>query len=234
MNYAVIVSGGIGSRMKNVTLPKQYVDVEGKPIILYSVEKFFACEEINAIVIVAAQSWHTQLHEWISHIPSEKPCLFAEAGGSRQASVFEGLKTCVKMGCEQGDRVLIHDAVRPLVSVRLIRECLGYSDEYNGAMPALHVTDTIYTGEDGRSITGLLDRDSLFGGQSPECFDLSEYFRIHCGLTEEQLAAVHGSSEIAFGNGMKIKLIEGDPLNFKITTIEDLHRFELIVKGGIE
>lgn len=233
MNYAVIVSGGIGSRMKNVALPKQYIEVAGKPIILYSVEKFFACEEIDAVVIVAAQPWHAALHEWISRIPSEKPCLFTDAGSSRQASVYEGLEVCVKMGCKPGDKVLIHDAVRPLVSEQLIRECLGYSDEYNGAMPALPVTDTIYIGVDGHSITGLLDRDSLFGGQSPECFDLPEYYRINCGLTAEQFATVHGSSEIAFGSGMKIKLIHGDPSNFKITTIEDLRRFEHIVNGGM-
>ncbi len=232
MNYAILVSGGVGSRMKNASLPKQYLTVNGKPIILYTLEKFFTCKEIDVIVIVAAESWQPIISGWLSELGWNKPYFFANAGASRQESVYNGLKTCISRGCNSSDKALVHDVVRPCVSMELIKKCLVYSEEYDGVLPVLPVTDTMYVSSSGGEITGLLERNTLFGGQSPECFNLQKYYSVHRGLTTEQLAQVHGSSEIAFANGMKIKLIPGEALNFKITTVEDLSRFELMVNGG--
>ena len=116
------------------------------------------------------------------------------------------------------DIVLIHDAARPLVSNDLINRCYNGCKEADGIMPVNPVKDTTYLSEDGKHIQSLLNRSHLWGGQAPEAFRFGNY--IHG----------HGSTEIAFKAGLDCKMVEGDPMNFKITTPEDLSSFEAIIK----
>ena len=98
-------------------------------------------------------------------------------------------------------------------------------------MPVISVKDTIYQSKDGKSIDHLLKRSELFAGQAPESFDFRKYLDIHNSVSDDEIAATAGSSEIAYRHGMKVRLVEGSERNFKITTIEDLETFETIVKG---
>lgn len=230
MNYAVILSGGVGNRF-GADIPKQYLDACGKPIIRYTLERFFSASCIDKIVVVASAMWHEFIGEIISALP-QKPFDFADAGASRQGSIFNGLKKCVESGIEDGDRVIIHDAVRPLVSGALINKCMDALDENDAVMPVLHVNDTVYVSDDGTHVSGLLDRDKLYAGQAPEAFNLKKYYELNNALTADALDSIRGSSELAFKNGLAIKLIDGDLRNFKITTVADLERFKQILEQG--
>ena len=89
--------------------------------------------------------------------------------------------------------------------------------------------DTVYQSEDGMNISALLPRETLFSGQAPEAFKIGKYLEAHKAISREELLQINGSTEIAYIAGMNIKMIQGDEINFKITTPEDLTRFNLLI-----
>lgn len=230
MNYALILSGGIGSRMNNKDIPKQYIKVHDKPIIIYTLEQFEKSNEIDKIVIVAAKAWKTYIQDECQSYGISKLLDIAINGETRQESIYSGLKKCMEYSDSMKDKVIIHDAVRPLVSQDMITECLKSVDIYEGCMPVLPLTDTIYFSDNGQDITDLTDRSKLYSGQAPESFDLHKYYEVNATTSKEELSKIRGTTELAFKKGLKIKLIAGDDNNFKITTRSDLARFEMIVK----
>lgn len=231
MNIAIILSGGSGSRLKSGTQPKQYLTVSGKPIFSYCLSTFQKTQTIDAIVIVAGEEWHDLIHVWLDTENISKFRGFANPGRTRQHSIYEGLKL-VKEFANESDVVIIHDAARPLVSTELISKCVEEAGTVGGAMPVLPMKDTVYMSDNGSSVTGLLNRDEIFAGQAPEAFQFGRYLLIHENMTDEEIAAVRGSSEIAYRNGIEIKLVEGSELNFKITTRQDLQQFEAYMLNG--
>lgn len=228
MNTAVILAGGVGSRM-GVDRPKQYLVVENKPIIVYCLEIFEKHNNIDKIVIVVSDEWKDYVIENVEKYNISKVCGYAPAGRTRQHSIYNGLK-CTEANASDTDVVIVHDAARPLVSDKIIEDCIIGATEDDGAMPVISVKDTIYQSKDGKSIDKLLKRSELFAGQAPESFDFKKYLDIHNSVSDDEIAATAGSSEIAYRHGMKVRLVEGSERNFKITTIEDLETFETIVK----
>ena len=225
MKYLVILSGGVGTRMNNER-PKQYIEIENKPIIAYTLDQFdlFLFE---SVILVVAENWKEYIKNNVLNKYRYSKFGFAGAGDSRQESILNGLKTIKNINEE--DLVFIHDAARPCVSKKLVDNMISISADYDGVMPVLPVKDTIYISKNGREISGLLQRDELFAGQSPELFKLATYLAINNKLTKEELSNVRGSSEVAYKYNMKIGLIEGDEKNFKITTPADLERFKEIL-----
>ena len=129
------------------------------------------------------------------------------------------------------DYVLIHDAARPLLSAELISDCLEAVRGHDGVLPVLPMKDTVYRSADGRSITSLLDRSTVFAGQAPEVFLLGRYLQASRRLLPDAILRINGSTEPAIMDGMDIAMIPGDEGNFKITTKEDLERFRRIIAG---
>lgn len=228
MNYAIILSGGVGSRMK-LNIPKQYVEVNGKPIINYCLETFLSCKIIDIIIIGVAEEWHDFVKKSISKINTNKPIYFTSPGETRQFSIYNALKTIQEIGGQSEDIVIIHDAARPLVSTQLINNCINACQESDGVLPVIPVKDTIYFSKDGNQIDNLLDRSSLWAGQAPEAFRFGKYFKAHEEMEHNELLKINGSTELAVKAGMQCKMIEGDPMNFKITTSEDLINFKNII-----
>lgn len=231
MNYAVMLSGGIGSRMRSDGFPKQYLLVEGKPILMYALETFNRSADVDKIVIVANDVWQEDILNWVKEYNIDKFDRFAAPGKERQYSILSGLEACMETSTSDKDKVIIHDAVRPLVSEQLIANCFAQLDEHDGCMPVLPINDTVYQSFDRSSISALLDRSTLFKGQSPESFRLWEFTELNRNATPEEMAITRGTSEIAFRHGMDVSLIAGEDRNFKLTTPADMVRFETIVMG---
>lgn len=230
MNIAIILSGGTGTRV-GASIPKQYIEVDGKPIISYCVETFAKREDIDFFIIGAADGWQGYLRDKLSHIV--KPIYFAQPGDTRQLSIFNALKKAEEMGAKENNIVIIHDAARPLVTNHIIDQCLDgiLKDHYDGVLPVIHMKDTIYLSENGKDIKQLLNRDQLYAGQAPESFLFGKYMAIHKSMPISEVAAIKGSTEIAYKGGMRMKLAEGSEMNFKITTPEDLVNFKNIINN---
>lgn len=226
MNTALILAGGTGSRFGG-EIPKQYLEASGKPIIAYCLKTFAAHEKIDEIRIVADEEWHPFIQECAGMECGRKLRGFSLPGKNRQLSIWNGLKDILQYGNEE-DIVIVHDAARPLVSTRIISDCLETCKEYDGALTVIPVKDTVYYGRDGK-IESLLDRDRLMAGQAPEAFRLGAYYRANEMLLPDKILQINGSTEPAVLAGLHIGCVAGEERNFKITTREDLARLEQIV-----
>lgn len=227
MNVALILSGGVGTRLGG-EIPKQYRMAGGRPVIAYCLETLGKHEEIDAIQIVADPAWQEFIMENGEPLWKQKFRGFSLPGENRQLSIYHGVQDIRKFAAD-GDVVLIHDAARPLLSENLISDCFKGMDGYEGALPVLPMKDTVYLSENGEEISGLLDRRQIFAGQAPEAFRLGSYYQANESLLPDRIKQINGSTEPAILAGMKIRMISGDERNFKITTMQDLIRFEEII-----
>lgn len=227
MNIALILAGGTGTRL-GAELPKQYLEVEGRPIIAYCLQTLEEHPEIDGIQVVAEVEWHSLIREWCG----QKLRGFSQPGKNRQLSILSGLEDIRKYASEE-DVVLIHDAARPLVSKQMITACLAGCKVHDGVMPALPMKDTVYYGTEGR-IEGLLERSRVIAGQAPEAFVFGKYYEANKTLLPQKILEINGSTEPALLAGMDVCYIPGDENNFKITTKEDLERFSRIVVKEVE
>ena len=153
---------------------------------------------------------------------------FANAGKSRQHSVLNGLRQVNSLdNIDENELVVIHDAARPCVSKEIVENCIDYLKMFDCSMPIVPVKDTVYLSNNGKMITQLLNRDTLYAGQTPEGCHLQTYLKINELLTDEELLSVRGTSAIAFAKGLSVGLFPGTESNYKITTRDDLMRFEM-------
>lgn len=226
MNIALILSGGTGSRV-GAEIPKQYLKVGGRAIISYCLETFESSQSISAIQIVADEHWH----EMIRRSSLRKLKGFSEPGKTRQLSILNGLED-IRSYAGKDDLVIIHDAARPLVSFNQIDSVIEAAKEHDGAIPVLPMKDTVYLSGQSRRITALLDREHVVAGQAPESFKLEPYYMANRKLLPDKIAKINGSTEPAVLAGLDIVTIQGDEKNFKITSKNDLIRFEEIVSKG--
>lgn len=225
MNIAIILSGGIGTRLGG-NLPKQYIEVNGKPIIQYSIEIFANMQEIDGLVICLAAEWRQYVQTLFEHLKISKPVIYSQPGEVRQMTILNALQTLKQQGLEDEDIVIIHDAARPFISEALIRRCIGGCADADGTMPCVPVKDTLYQSKDGHSITSLLQRNEIVAGQSPEAFRFGRYLDAHNRMKRDEILRISGSTEIAFKMGLNVNLVKGEEINFKITTSEDLENFK--------
>ena len=235
MNIALILSGGTGTRM-GTDIPKQYIEVCGKPIISYCIECISKHPKIDAIQIVAEEEWRELISESIEQFAKTKEVEissklkgFSKPGANRQLSIYNGLEA-IKTYADDDDYVFIHDAARPLLSEKQITDCLKAADGHDGVLPVLPMKDTVYSSTDGKTITSLLNRKEIYAGQAPEVFRLGKYYEANRKLLPDEILRINGSTEPAILVGMDIAMIPGDENNFKITTRADLERFERILR----
>ena len=229
MNVVLILSGGTGLRVGS-DIPKQYVEVGGRPIISYSVENLFLHSRIEAIQIVAEASWHSRIEAWLDVEEFKRKFRgFSLPGATRQLSILNGLED-IRKYAEDSDYVFIHDAARPFLSEQMITECLDGVSGHDGAIPVLPMKDTVYSSPDGLTIGALLNRSKIYAGQAPEIFLLGKYYEANKALLPEKILKINGSTEPAVMAGMDIAMIPGDERNFKITTKADLERFRRIIE----
>lgn len=230
MTIALILSGGTGSRVGN-NVPKQYLEVEGRPLISYCIETFSEHPEIDVIQIVAAKDWQEQLRLWMEEADGNRKFRgFSVPGETRQLSILNGLRD-VRAYASEEDRVLIHDAARPLLSGKLITECLTALCGHDGVLPVLPMKDTVYYSEDGKQVSRLLNRSRLYAGQAPEAFVLESYLKANERLLPTEIYGINGSTEPAILAGLDVVMIPGDERNFKVTTKADLERLEEVLRG---
>lgn len=229
MAVALILSGGMGARM-GTDVPKQYIEIGGRCIISYCIETLLRHEKINSIRITADALWHETIRQCLEKYDTNNKFKgFSAPGANRQLSILNGLKD-IRGHAADDELVLIHDAARPMLSEKLITDCLGAAAGHDGAMPVLPMKDTVYRSADGKNISSLLNRKEVFAGQAPEAFVLGKYYEANMRLVPDRILEINGSAEPAVMAGMDIAMLPGSEDNLKITTRKDLERFEEILR----
>ena len=217
-NLAIILSGGTGNRF-NSPLPKQLHTINNKSIIEYSVEKFVNVNLFNYIIVVS----HKDLIKKTIKLLPYKNIIFTKGGITRQESVFNGLKEAAKF---KPKNIIIHDAVRPFFSEKLIQELLNNLTNHDGVIPSVNIYDSIrYNLKNNYKD---VDRENLKLIQTPQAFKFQSIFQAHRKFKKINFT---DDSLILYKLKNSIKLIKGEPSNFKITTKEDLKFGELLIKG---
>lgn len=226
---AVLLSGGVGSRMQASGMPKQYMELCGSPMIMYSIRTFDKHPDIDGMVIVADPQWREPISAWMRAENIQKFVAYADPGETRQYSILSGLRA-LDAHCEAVASVIIHDAARPLVSRELISRCLSGLDGHDGALPILKAKDTYYLTDSQGRVERLLPRARLAAGQAPEAFAFRKYYQAHLDTGREELLKITGSTELAVIRGLDVTTVEGDERNIKITTPNDLDLAEAYIR----
>ena len=230
MNIALILSGGTGTRL-GAGIPKQYLEVNGQMIISYALETVLFHQSIDAVQIVAGDSWKADIEDQI-HLLQEKhkdkpanPVYFSMPGENRQLSIYNGLCGIQKYA-DAESFVMVHDAARPMLTDEMVSAYFEKVKGHDGLLPVLPMKDTVYLSTNGSSVTSLLDRSQIFAGQAPEIFVLGKYIQANERLLPDAIKKINGSTEPAVLAGMDIVMVPGNERNFKITTQMDLERFQ--------
>jgi 2-C-methyl-D-erythritol 4-phosphate cytidylyltransferase len=212
---AIIPAAGQGSRFGG-EIPKQYCELAGKPVLLHVVERFFVDPRIDQIVIAVSQSL-------LRNLKQAERTRFAAGGATRQDSVMRALEAA----SDGFDLVAVHDAVRPFYSSQTLHALLDAAAEGGAAIPALAVSDTIHIVEHGLIAT-TPNRDHLAAAQTPQCFRFEVLRDILERAAREGFEATDEGT-LAARYGYPVRVLPGDPLNFKITHPEDLERAEKLL-----
>lgn len=224
MNIAILLSGGTGSRLGS-DIPKQYIEVNGKMIITYSLEVMCGHKDIDGIVIVVADEWKGKVKETLENLNSETNVFFTKPGANRQLSIYNALQEIAVHDEFVASNVFIHDAARPNLTYEMITSYLGAMEGHDGVLPVLPMKDTVYYSQDGTQVSNLLDRSKVFAGQAPEVFNFEKYYAACKALLPDKILTINGSTEPAILAGMNIAMVSGDENNYKITTKADLEKF---------
>ena len=227
MTSALILAGGMGNRLSELGIPKQFAKVAKIPLVMYCIRAFENSAGIDSIAIVAQENRQERLRGRLEECGIEKFRTFAPPGRTRQHSILNGLLALQSLNPQS---VVIHDAARPLVTEQDVGDCIRAFDGHDGATPVIPLNDTVYQSADGMFVSSLLNRNELFAGQTPECYKFAPYLEACKALSDEELGDIRGSSEIAFKAGMKIRLYKGNTQNFKITTAMDFSFFKHLIE----
>lgn len=233
--YAAILAGGSGTRMNSPT-PKQFLMLGGLPVFIHSVKKLLSDKRIKELWIGANGDWFelakSQLAEFVGDNGRVRLC---EGGADREATMLNTLNAIRSNNViGDGDIVLIHDAVRPFVTARIINDVINEMDYCDACNTVVPVNDTIVKSSDGRIIDGMPPRKELFAGQSPQGFKINKLFGAFEALNDEERKLLTETTKVCFLNGIDIHIVKGEFFNFKITTPYDLRVAESIISFAEE
>lgn len=231
MNIGVILAGGTGSRMGIVDKPKQFIDIYGKPITIHTLETFDSHPEIDAIAIVCLEEWMDDLKILLRKYEIGKAKWIVRGGSTRQESIYNVIEE-LSRECSEDDILVIHDSVRPLVSHKIISNNIIGAEKYGAVDTVVPSADTIVKSIDGNTINEVPNRSQLYIGQTPQSFKLSLIKEAHDKAIEANVLDSTDDCQLILRLGEEVHLVEGEKLNFKVTSFDDLLLLKAIVKLG--
>ena len=221
-NIAIIPSGGIGTRL-NSPIPKQYIEVLGKELIYYTLNTFQNCNLIDQIIIPAHESYFDLLHQIKEKYGFTKIKKIVAGGKERQDSVYQGF---LNSDSEKEDLIIVHDAARPLLSPELLEKAILLANEKSAAIVALKARDTLLNIESNKS--EYLDRNNIYYIQTPQIcknYLMEKAYKI---AIENNFLGTDESMLLKNAN-IDFEIVEGESINFKITTNDDLEIFKKLL-----
>lgn len=233
MIYAGILAGGIGKRMGRTELPKQFLNIGSKPIIVHTVEQFLISNKIDRIVIATPENWLAYTNDIIRKYYSEEERIHIIVGGNtRNETIMNICKFIKENSVDKENIVLTHDAVRPFITQRIINDNIdAMQDEKIDAVDTvIPAYDTIVESTNNNTITNIPIRDYMYQGQTPQTFRVNELMNVYNSLKDEEKEILTDAAKIYVLKNKKVKIVNGETFNMKITTQYDLKMANAIVK----
>ncbi len=233
MIFGAILAGGIGTRMGNVEKPKQYLMVGGKPIIIHTIEAFTACEKLDKVIVLCPEDWLDYTQELFDQYGvSSKQIAIIPGGAMRNDTIMNAISYVEKnYGLEDDTILLTHDAVRPLVTKRIIEDNIAAVREKGACDTVVPATDTIVESLDGHVISHVPDRAHLYQGQTPQSFKAKEFRELYLSLTDHEKETLTDAAKVFVIKGREVALVKGETYNVKITYPSDLQLAESLLGG---
>lgn len=230
MNVAIIIAGGSGHRM-NQDIPKQFINVYDKPVLIYTLEGFQRHPEIDAIEVVCLDGWHDILRAYAKQFNITKLKWIVSGGQSGQESIRNGVYNLEGI-CDKEDIVIVHDGIRPLVDETVLSDVIVKCKQYGNAVTSLPYNEQIFKIKDDFSTTEYIPRETLKRVSTPQAYKFGKIDWAYHEAFEKGIG-IYGSS---YTNTMMVDLGEtlyfaaGSDKNIKLTTKDDLEMFKAYLK----
>ncbi len=228
MNIALIFAGGTGQRMNVSSKPKQFLDLYGKPILIYTLEHFQKNKKIDAIVLVCIKSWISYAKKLIEKYKITKISTIVSGGKTGQESIYKGLLKVYKQ--DPNSIVLIHDGVRPLIDDNTISTVINGTQKKGNCITVSPAIETIMLKNDNNQTTKLFDRKNCLLARAPQAFYTKDILKAHKQAKKEKLEFIDSASLMQYC-GYKLHTIIGPVENIKITTPIDFCLFRALVEA---
>lgn len=233
MNIALIFAGGSGTRMNTKSRPKQFLEMNGKPIIIHTIEYFENCSQIDKIVVVCIEDWIEKFGKMLTKHNITKVAKVVPGGATGQLSIYNGLCAAKEVvGDDYEDSVvLIHDGVRPLISEQLILDNINMVREKGTAITVTPATETIIQVNDNKEISNVVDRNSCYTAKAPQSFFLKDIVSVHERALSDGHDNMIDSATMMRAYGYVLNTVLGPVENIKITNPTDFYIFRSIYEA---
>lgn len=234
-NIGLIIAGGSGNRMGQ-DIPKQFMHVDGRPIIIHTMNCFQRHPDIEAIAVVCLRGWETVLQSYANQFNITKLRWIFPGGNTGMESIHNGIYGLKENGCSDDDLVLIHDAVRPLLSQEIISSNIAICKAYGYAITGIKCREAILESYDGFSATKSIPRETLVRTQTPQTFRLKNIINAHELAKQNGITNSVASCTLVaeLNNNIEMHIVPGSEKNIKITTVEDLEILKALMHTSKE
>lgn len=230
MNFAGILAGGSGTRMGKTDLPKQFLSLGGRPIIVHTIEQFLISPVIEKIIVAVPENWISYTKDIVEKYCNDERIEIIEGGSDRNGTVMNICRHIESNYKTTKDTVVVtHDAVRPFITQRIIKDNVEGCLKYGATDTVVPAFDTIVESRDGEVISNIPVRKEMYQGQTPQSFKLKEFIKINESLTEEEKAILTDACKVYVMKNKPVGLVMGETFNIKITTKHDLKMANLMI-----
>jgi len=236
MIYAGILAGGQGKRMGNVPMPKQFLLLNEKPVIVHTLEKFLLNPRFEKIIVASPKEWINYTQDILKkYILDMSKIIIVEGGKERNDTIMNIIQYIeTEFGVGNDDVLLTHDAVRPFLTHRIIEENIDMGIEHGAVDTVIEAIDTIVESQDNEFITNIPQRNIMYQGQTPQTFHIKKLEDLYNSLSTEEKDILTDACKIFSMKDEQVKLVKGEIFNIKITTPYDLNVANSIIKGSLD
>lgn len=222
MNIAIILAGGVGSRMHSKEIPKQFLLVAGKPIIIYTLEKFESSDEIDKIVLVCKDGYEEKLRGYVNQFRIKKVSAIVLGGETRQDSLYQGVVAARTLSTNpKEDIILIHDAVRPAVSLSLISKTIEMAKQHKAVISVGRPIETIMIIGDDGFVKEVKNRTICRTGKAPHAYNLDLLSSVFEKARSDGKYSYIDDESMMYDYGVPLFTVECSDANIKITNRMD-------------
>lgn len=232
MNIALLTAGGTGTRMHQ-DIPKQFLHVRNKPILIYTLEAFERHPSIDAIIVVGLERWIDIIWAYAKQFDISKLKWVVPGGSTGQESIHNGLLELEKH-CKLSDIVMVHDGNRPMISQDVISDSLAKQKEYGSSVTVIPCVEVVFESDDRRSSTVNIPRDKLLRSQTPHTYSLEKLLWAHEESDRLGITNTVASCDLMCRLGEIVYFSKGSERNLKITTVEDIDIFTSLLDSKKE
>ncbi len=236
MIFAAVLAGGSGKRMHTADMPKQFLPLGERPVIIHTLEKFLTCSRFEKVYVGMHPDWVDYMRDLVQrYVPGFADRICVVPGGSdRNGTIFNIIHSIEETYGQSDEHVIVtHDAVRPFVTIRMIEENIDAVLRCGAVDTVVPAVDTIVVSEDGKVISQIPNRAQMYQGQTPQSFRISLLKELYASLSEEEKEILTDACKICVVRDYPVQLVQGADTNLKITTPGDYKIAQAMVGGKI-